>query len=60
MDPAHLCVYETTILVTLSGLQTIQYFGSILWNTLPLFVCVASSVSVFLSKLKTHFIISYL
>ena len=32
------------------GLQTIQYFGSKLWNTLPLFIR---------SKLKTHLINSY-
>ena len=29
---------------TLYGLQTIKYFGSKLWNTLPLFIRVASSV----------------
>ena len=44
---------------TLYGLQTIQYFGSKLWNTLPLFIRVASSVSVFQPKLKTYFINSY-
>jgi hypothetical protein len=44
---------------TLYGLQTIQYFGSKLWNTLPLFIRVASSVAIFRSKLKTHFIDSY-
>ena len=44
---------------TLYGLQTIQYFGSKLWNTLPLFIRVASSVAVFRSKLKTHFLDSY-
>ena len=37
---------------TLYGLQTIQYFGSKLWNTLPLFIRVASSTVVFRSKLK--------
>ena len=42
---------------TLYGLQTIQYFGSKLWNTLPLFICVANSVAVFRSK--THFLDSY-
>ena len=41
------------------GLQTIQYFGSKLWNTLPLFIRVASSVTVFRSKLKAHIISSY-
>ena len=44
---------------TVYGLQTIQVFGSKLWNTLPLFIRVASSVSVFRSKLKTYFINSY-
>ena len=44
---------------TVYGLQTIQVFGSKLWNTLPLFIRVASSVSVFRSKLKTYFIDSY-
>ena len=41
------------------GLQTIQYFGSKLWNTLPLFIRVANSVTVFRSKLKAHIISSY-
>ena len=41
------------------GLQTIQYFGSKLWNTLPIFIRVASSVTVFQSKLKAQFISSY-
>ena len=44
---------------TLCGLQTIQFFGSKLWNTIPLFIRVASSVVVFLSKLKSYFIDSY-
>ena len=44
---------------TLYGLQTIQYFGSKLWNTLPLFTRVANSVAVFRSKLKTHLLDSY-
>ena len=44
---------------TLYGFQKIQYFGSKLCNTLPLFVRVDSSVSVFRSKLKTHFINSW-
>ncbi len=44
---------------TLGGLQTIQYFGSKHWNTLLLFIRVASSVPVFRSKLKTHFLNSY-
>ncbi len=42
------------------GLQTIQYFGSKLWNTLPLFIRLASSISVFRSKLKSHMIDMYL
>ena len=44
---------------TLYGLRTIQYFGSKLWNTLPLFIRVANSVAVFWSKLKTHFLDTY-
>ena len=36
------------------GLQTIQYFGSKLWNIRPLFIRVASSVTVFRSKLKAE------
>ena len=44
---------------TLYGLQTIQYYGSKLWNTLPLFIRVASSPTTFRSKLKTHFIDAY-
>ena len=44
---------------TLYGLQTIQYFGSKLWNTLPLFIRVASSIAVFRSKLKSYFLDSY-
>ena len=44
---------------TLYGLQTIQYFGSKLWNTLPLFIRAASSVAVFRSKLKPHFLDSF-
>ena len=41
------------------GLETIQYFGSKLWSTLPLFIRVANSVTVFQSKLKAHIISSY-
>ena len=44
---------------TLYGLQTNQYFGSKLWNTLPLFIRVASSTVVFRSKLKRYFLDSY-
>ena len=45
---------------TLYGLQTIQYFGSKLWNTLPLFIRVASSTVVFRSKLKRFIFIKQL
>ncbi|MCP4484330.1 MAG: reverse transcriptase family protein [Flavobacteriaceae bacterium] len=45
---------------TLYGLKTIQYFGSKLWNTLPLFIRVSGSASVFRSNLKTFFLDSYL
>ena len=41
---------------TLYGLQTIQYFGSKLWNTLPIYIRVATSVAAFRSKLKPYFI----
>ena len=44
---------------TLFGLQTVQYFGSKLWNTLPFFIRVASSPSPFRSKLKAYYIDSY-
>ncbi len=44
---------------TLYGLKTIKYFGSKLWNTLPLFIRISSSTSVFRSCLKTFFIDSY-
>ena len=44
---------------TLYGLQTIQYFGSKLWNTLPIYIRVATSVAAFRSKLKSYFIDSY-
>ena len=44
---------------TLYGLQTIKYFGSKLWNTIPLFIRTANSVLVFRAKLKTFFIDSY-
>ena len=39
---------------TLYGIQTVQYFGSKLWNTLPLFIRVACSISLFRSKLKAR------
>ena len=32
---------------TLYGLQTVQYFGFKLWTTLPLFIRVAGSISLF-------------
>ena len=44
---------------TMYGLKTVQYFGSKLWNTLPLLIRAASSVAIFRSKLKTHIIDSY-
>ncbi len=45
---------------TLYGLKTVKYFGSRLWNTLPLFIRVSSSLSVFRSGLKTFLIDSYI
>ena len=44
---------------TLYGLQTVQYFGSRLWNTIPLFIRVACSTQIFRSKTKTYLIDSY-
>ena len=44
---------------TLYGLQTVRYFGSKLWNTLPLFIRVAGSISLFRSKLKAYYIDSH-
>ena len=44
---------------TLYGLKTVQYFGSKLWNTLPLFIRVASSITIFQTRLKAYFIDSY-
>ena len=44
---------------TLHGLKTVHYFGSRLWNTLPLFIRVATSSTAFRSKLKAYFIDSY-
>ena len=44
---------------TLYGLQTIQYFDSKLWNTLPIYIRVATSVAAFRSKLNSYFIDSY-
>ena len=44
---------------TLYGLKTVQYFGSKLWNTLPLFIRVASSITIFRTRLKAYFIDSY-
>ena len=45
--------------ITLYGLPTIQYFGSKVWNILPLFIRVANFVAFFQSNLKTHFLDSY-
>ena len=39
--------------------KTVQYFGSKLWNTLPLFIRIASSITTLRSKLKAYFIDSY-
>ena len=37
----------STINTTLYGLKTIQYFGAKLWNTIPLYIRVASSTKNF-------------
>ena len=44
---------------TIYGLQTIQYFGSKLWNTLTLFIHVDRSTVVFHSKFKSYLLDSY-
>ena len=44
---------------TIYGLQTIQFCGSKLWSTIPLFIRVASYVVVFRSKFKSYFHDSY-
>ena len=44
---------------SLYGLKTVQYIASKLWNTLTLFIRIASSMSTFRSKLKAYFIDSY-
>ena len=53
-------LYKTIKNTTTYGLKSVQYFGSKLWNTLPLFIRVAGTVAVFRSKLKTHFLDSYI
>ena len=44
---------------TLCGLKALQYFGSKSWNTLPLFIRVAGSLTTFRSKFKAFFINSH-
>ena len=44
---------------SLYGPKTVQYFGSKLWNTLPFFIRIASSITVFRSKLTAYDIDSY-
>ena len=53
-------LFKSLKTTTLYVLQTIKYFGSELWNTLPLFIRVASSVPLFRSKLKAYYVNSYL
>ena len=43
----------------LYGLKTVQSFGFKLWNTLPLFIRIASSIATFRSKLEACFSDSY-
>ena len=43
----------------LYDLKPVQYFGSKLWNIIPLFFRVAGSVTDFHTKLKTYFMDSY-
>ena len=45
---------------TLYGLKTIKYFGSKLWNTIPLFICVSSSTHSILIWSQNPLIDSYL
>ena len=53
-------LYKTVKNTTTYGLKSVQFFGSKLWNTLPLFIRVAGTVTAFRSKLKTHFLDSYI
>ena len=40
-------IFMSTINTTSYGLKTIQYFGAKLWNTIPLYIRVASSTKNF-------------
>ena len=44
---------------TLYRLQTVQYFGSKLWNNLPIFIRVTVTAALLRSKLKAYLIDSY-
>ena len=52
-------IFMSTINTTLYGLKTIQHFGVKLWNTIPLYIRVASSTKSFCSKLKSYFLDLY-
>ena len=52
-------IFMSTINTTLYGLKTIQHFGVKLWNTIPLYILVASSTKNFCSKLKSYFLDLY-
>ena len=52
-------LYIALKITSLYGLKTVQYFGSKLWNTLPLFIRIASYITVSRSKLRAYVIDSY-
>ena len=52
-------LFNTLKNTTLYGHKTVQYFGSKLWNTLPIFIRVTVTAALFRSKLKVYFIDSY-
>ena len=53
-------LFNTLKNTTLYGHKTVQYFGSKLWNTLPIFIRVTVTAALFRSKLKAYFIDSYI
>ena len=52
-------LFNTLKNTILYGHKTVQYFGSKLWNTLPIFIRVTVTAALFRSKLKAYFIDSY-
>ncbi len=52
-------IFQSVVNTSRYGLKTIKYFGSKLWNTIPLFIRVSNSVFAFRSNLKTFFFNTY-